>query len=176
MAAYQQVTQNLPSTKIKDVDQAVIRTLGRKKSTKQKRALILSLLSNQSLTQNDIAEIAGTSPRTVARAAESLRNAGGNSALIERECDAYRRLIRKRLPDTKAVDAIETSMLDVRFALGAVKYRDQVLGVGPAIEAEAPGTKQPVFLFGPGSAVRVEVQVTKSEPQPVDLITTTTKD
>jgi transposase len=116
------------------------------------------------MSYREIAEKVGCSKRTVIRAVQAIKptlaELGGD------QMEEYRKLVKQQLPDSKAVEALEKSMKDVRFCLPAIKYRDEILGVAPAKQLETPPEQKPMFMFGPGSALQVDVIVRQASASP----------
>ncbi len=118
---------------------------------------IARLLADPDLTQEQIAIMANTSRTTVKTVARKLREYEPG---VDRELESYRRLLRKRVPDNRAVGAI-SEVMDAKqnpFArMRAVEYRDRILGlVAPAAEAVVT---QPAPLFSLPNTTSITVNV-----------------
>jgi hypothetical protein len=121
---------------------------------------IANLAGNPHLNREQIAQLTGTSVRTVARVRKQVEKATKQAV----ELDQYQTLIRKRLPAEKRVKTLETILEDPKenpFArLKVVEYADAVLGIGPKQQTppdqQAPA-QSPMFVLPPGCDVTVNV-------------------
>ena len=121
---------------------------------------IANLLGNPHLTQDQIAQITGTSAPTVQRVARKIRDLSPET----RELSAYRTLIRKRIPALKRVEAVEKVLEKVDSnpfaAMRAVEYVDGVLGLAPKQQstAEAAVQQGPTIIFPVGSQIDIGIR------------------
>lgn len=118
----------------------------RNQSAKAKRSMIAALLTNPTLTQKEISKAVGTCAKTVERVSTSLKTAGAMEA-VDAQREAYSRLINEQIPQETRVKGILGQIADVRFALPAIKYVDQITGVGPLPDPEQAQQLQPMFVL-----------------------------
>lgn len=126
------------------------------------QASVVRLLGNPSLRQPDIADLVGCSlayVHEIERALKDRLQAG--SAL---ELELYRRQLRKRVPDSARVGAIETAVGRAKSnpfaALRAVEYADAVLGLGPRQGSqvdEQPALRVPMFVLPAGTKILMHI-------------------
>jgi hypothetical protein len=121
--------------------------------------MIATLLANPSLTQDDVAKAAGVCRNTVAKVYKQIKRASESSGI---ELEAYKMLLRERVPVDKRVNTLRTAIdkadTNPFAALKAVEYADNMLGLSPKQQdTQQLAESRPMFMLPAGTKISVNL-------------------
>ena len=134
-----------------------------KRAVNRRHIKIIKLLGDPSLTQTEIAQLVGCSLATVKVIARQLREEIGSEEL---ELQEYRKLTRKKIPQSIRVDSLATIISPEQAksnpfsVIRGIEYVDTLLGLHPKARQEDKDQQQqaqPMFMLPAGAQVQVNV-------------------